>query len=107
MYGDSVLVIYQLNGEWETKDEKLVSYHKIIMKMIEQFEKVSFEHFPWEENYLVDALAILATVFKVNANIKAQIVKLEVRKSLVHYACVEKEPDGNPWYYDILQYLKG
>ena len=26
VYGDSTLVIYQLNGEWETKDSKLVPY---------------------------------------------------------------------------------
>ena len=26
VYGDSTLVIYQLNGEWETMDSKLVPY---------------------------------------------------------------------------------
>ena len=28
VYGDSVLVICQLNGEWETRDSKLVSYQE-------------------------------------------------------------------------------
>ena len=61
---------------------------------------------PREENYLVDALATLATMFKVNANAEAQLVKLKVRKSQAHCACVQGEPDGNPWYHDILRYIK-
>ena len=36
VYGDSALVIYQLNGEWETKDSKLVPYQESIKKLIEQ-----------------------------------------------------------------------
>ena len=23
-----------------------------------------------------------------------------------HYACIQEEPDGNPWYHDILRYVK-
>ena len=36
--------------------------------LIEQFEETTFKHLPREENYLADALATLATMFKVNAN---------------------------------------
>ena len=45
-------------------------------------------------------------MFKVNANAETQLVKLEVRESQAHYACVQEEPDENPWYYDILRYVK-
>ena len=78
VYGDSALVICQPNGEWKTRDSKLVPYQEFIKKLIEQFEEITFKHLPREENYLVDALAILATMFKVNANAKTQLVKLEV-----------------------------
>ena len=61
---------------------------------------------PREENYLADTLATLATMFKVNANVEAQLVKLEVRESQAHCACVQGEPDENPWYHDILRYIK-
>ena len=71
VYSDSALVICQLNGEWKTKDSKLVPYQEFIKGLIEQFEKITFKHFPQEENYLVDALATLATMFKVNANAEA------------------------------------
>ena len=35
VYGDSTLVICQLNGEWETKDSKLVPYQEFINGIIE------------------------------------------------------------------------
>ena len=56
--------------------------------MIEQFKDITFKHLPREENFLVDALATLATMFKVNSNAEAQLDKLEVRKSQAHYACI-------------------
>ena len=45
-------------------------------------------------------------MFKVNANAGAQLVKLEVWESQAHCACVQGEPDENPWYHDILRYIK-
>ena len=45
-------------------------------------------------------------MFKVNANAEAQLVKLEVRESQAHYACIQEEPDGNPWYHDILRNIR-
>ena len=74
--------------------------------MIEQFEEITFKHLPREENYLANTLTILATMFKVNANAETQLVKLEVRESQAHYACIHEEPDGNLWYHDILRYIK-
>ena len=35
VYGDSVLFICQLNGEWETKNSKLVPYQEFIKRLIE------------------------------------------------------------------------
>ena len=107
VYGDSGLVICQLNGEWKTRDSKLVPYQEFIKGLIEQFEEITFKHLSREENYLADALATLATMFKVNANVETQLIKLEVRESQAHYICVQGEPDGNPWYHDILRYIKG
>ena len=106
LYDDSALIIYQLNGEWETNDSKLVPYQEFIKKLIKQFENITFKHLPREKNYLVDALATLATMFKINANAETQLVKLEVRESQTHCACIQEEPDENTWYHDILRYVR-
>ena len=81
-------------------------YQEFIKRLIKEFEEITFKHLPWKENYLADALATLATMFKVNANAETQLVKLEVRESQAHYACIQEEPDGNPWYYNILRYVR-
>ena len=60
-----------MNGEWETRDSKLVPYQEFIKKLIEQFEDITFKHLSSEEIYLADALATLATMFKINANVEA------------------------------------
>jgi len=33
VYGDCALVIYQLEGEWETRDPKLISYQKLVLEL--------------------------------------------------------------------------
>ena len=106
VYSDSTLVMRQLNGEWETRNSKLVLYQEFIKKLIELFEEITFKHLPPKENYLANALATLAIMFKVNANAETQLVKLEVRKSQAHCACIQEEPDGNLWYHDILRYVR-
>ena len=89
------------------EDQRLqVPYQEFIKKLIEQFKDITFKHLPREENYLADALATLATMFKVNANAEAQIVKLKVRESQGYCACIQEEPDENPWYHDIFRYVK-
>ena len=77
-------------------DSKLEPYQEFIKGLIEQFEEIIFQYLPREENYLADALATLATMFKINANAETQLVKLEVRESQAHCTCVQGEPDGNP-----------
>ena len=42
VFGDSALVIYQLRGEWETRDTKLVKYREHIMELLGDFTEVNF-----------------------------------------------------------------
>ncbi|EOX94716.1 RNA-directed DNA polymerase (Reverse transcriptase), Ribonuclease H [Theobroma cacao] len=106
VYGDSALVIYQLRGEWETRDSKLVRYHKYVSKLIENFDEICFNHLPREENQMADALATLAAIFKVGTNVKIQPIMINLRECPAHCSSVEEEIDGKPWYHDIVHYLK-
>ena len=42
VFGDSVLVIYQLKGEWQTHDAKLMQYGKLIIVLKKEFNDISF-----------------------------------------------------------------
>ncbi|XP_058003987.1 uncharacterized protein LOC131180654 [Hevea brasiliensis] len=62
VYEDSTLIIYQVKGEWQTKDPKLVPYQKYLLELIKEFEKISFTHLSGDENQFVDALATLVAM---------------------------------------------
>ncbi|KAE8708450.1 high mobility group B protein 6-like [Hibiscus syriacus] len=106
VYGDSALVIYQLMGEWETKDPKLVEYCKLVMELVEEFEEVTFNYLPREENQMADALATLAAAFKMNEHSNMMPIEMKAYEYPTHCFNIEEEEDGNPWYYDILQYIR-
>ncbi|KAK5846502.1 hypothetical protein PVK06_002792 [Gossypium arboreum] len=66
VYGDSALVIYQLRGEWETRDPKLIIYRRVVLELLEEFDNVTFSYLPRNENQMADALATLASMIKAN-----------------------------------------
>ncbi|XP_052485139.1 uncharacterized protein LOC128040431 [Gossypium raimondii] len=64
VYEDSALVIYQLKGERETRDPKLISYRKLVLELIEKFDDITFCYLPGDENQMADALATLASIIR-------------------------------------------
>ena len=106
VYGDSTLVIYQLREDWLTRDSKMILYHKLAMEMVDKFEVINFEYLPREEIQMADALATLAAMFQINSNDEVQLIYMNIKEELSHYSHIEKEVDGKPWYYDVLQYVK-
>ncbi|RDY07273.1 Retrovirus-related Pol polyprotein, partial [Mucuna pruriens] len=62
VFGDSALVIYQLRGEWEMRDAKLIPYHDHVREIVTAFDMVTFHHIPREENQMEDALTTLSVM---------------------------------------------
>ncbi|PKI59574.1 hypothetical protein CRG98_020037 [Punica granatum] len=62
VFGDSMLTIFQILGQWKTKDAKLVLYHEYLEKLTENFENISFTYTPRMTNQFADALAALASM---------------------------------------------
>jgi ribonuclease HI len=50
VYGDSMLIICQTKGEWQTKDEKLKPYQEYLSKLAENFEEIEFNHLGRDKN---------------------------------------------------------
>ena len=106
VYGDSMLVIYQLRREWKTRDSRLFLYHKHITERIKYFNEINFNHLPREENKMADALVTLATMFRANSSDEVQPIRMRLKETSTHYAQIEDKADGKPWYYDIQCYTK-
>ncbi|KAE8716368.1 PCF11P-similar protein 4 [Hibiscus syriacus] len=107
VFDDSALIIYQLRGEWMTRDSKLIEYKNLVMELINEFEEISFTYLPREENQMADTLATLAAMFKAYDQSRMMPIRMSIKEMPAHcFNIEEEEDDGLPWYYDILQYVK-
>ncbi|KAK9017849.1 hypothetical protein V6N11_000850 [Hibiscus sabdariffa] len=106
VFGDSLVVIRQIRGEWETRDLKLVEYQKLILELAREFEDITFAYLPREDNRIADALATLAALFEAGIRSEMMPIQMQIFESPAHCCEIEEEVDGNPWYYDILRYMK-
>ena len=61
MFSDSRLVIDQVKGELEAKDERLQGYLNQIRNLQKKFESFDLQHIPRGGNTHADSLATLAT----------------------------------------------
>ena len=96
MYGDSMLIICQVNGEWQTKEEKLRSYQEYLAKLVGEVEEIEFTHLEREGNHFTNALTILASMARIEFGHKVELVHIDIRNNPAHRNSIEGEIDGNP-----------
>ena len=58
---DSKLVIGQINGDYEAKEERMQKYLKLVKHLIQEFEGVEFEQVPRSQNTAADEISKLAS----------------------------------------------
>ena len=64
IHGDSQLVIHQVNDVYQTKDEKLIPYKRMVDDLKKYFISITFEQIPRMENKVADAVATLSTLLQ-------------------------------------------
>ncbi|XP_012481008.2 uncharacterized protein LOC105795905 [Gossypium raimondii] len=106
VYKDSALVIYQIRRDWEVRDLKLIKYHDLVVELIKEFKETTFNYLPQEENQLADALATLASMFEANRYTEIMPLQMSIYEVPAHYFSIENAPVGQPWFHDILEYIK-
>lgn len=106
VYGDLALIVSQVRGNWETRDRKLNPYREHVMKLIPYFDEIICHYVPRDENKLEDALATLASMFKVKWRNKVPSVHIEHLDELAYYLATKEESDGKPWFHDIKMYVE-
>jgi ribonuclease HI len=57
VYGDSMLVVKQVNGDWRCKKEHLKKLRKEASDLMNSFDSIELVHIPREENAEVDKLS--------------------------------------------------
>ncbi|XP_065636337.1 uncharacterized protein LOC136070380 [Quercus suber] len=99
--GDSQLIIGQVNGMFETKEERMRKYLNRVMRLIKKFEKVSFVQIPREENMEADVLAREAPAREAIDNFD----EIQYMPSVDIPKILQVE-DRENWMAPIVSYLK-
>ncbi|KAJ9547969.1 LOW QUALITY PROTEIN: hypothetical protein OSB04_020512 [Centaurea solstitialis] len=99
---DSLLVVNQINGEFQAKDSKMISYLKIAKDKIARFDKFSIEQIPRDLNMQADALANLGSAFNEPTLESVPIIHL-MSPTIEEVQMIEENHD---WSNDIWNYLK-
>ncbi|XP_070010655.1 uncharacterized protein [Nicotiana sylvestris] len=104
--GDSGLIIRQTQGEWETRDVKLIPYRQHVEDLGKRFKSIEFRYIPHCHNELADALATLASMLPYPDNAHIDPLEIQIRERHGYFNMVEAEPNIQPLYHDIKTFLK-
>ena len=86
IFGDSMLVINQLIGEYECKDDILRIYHEECLQLLREFKKVTIEHVPKFYNSDANRLAQHASGYRLIGTVLAlELVADDRRKEITDY----------------------
>ncbi|XP_070020626.1 uncharacterized protein [Nicotiana sylvestris] len=94
--GDSDLLVYQIQEEWETRDLKLIPYRQCLHDLCQRFRSIDFRHIPRIHNEVVDALATLASMLHHSDKALVDTLHIQVRDQDAYCNVVEEEIDGGP-----------
>ncbi|XP_070003193.1 uncharacterized protein [Nicotiana sylvestris] len=104
--GDSYLIIRQAQGEWETRDVKLIPYKQHVEDLSKRFKSIEFRYIPHCHNELADALATLASMLPYPGNAHIDPLEIQIRERHGYCNTIEVAPNTQPWYHDIKKFLK-
>ena len=96
VFGDSNMVLRQIQGKRKTRDVKLRPYHEYLELLVGRFDDLRYTHLPRAQNQFFNALATLASMITIPAD-------ATVRPLLIDDIELD---DGFPWYHDIYHFLR-
>ncbi|XP_077222150.1 uncharacterized protein LOC143855994 [Tasmannia lanceolata] len=99
VYGDSLLLIYETNGKWLTKEDRLIPYHPYLMSLMKIFHNISFTYICRLRNRFADALATLASMVDILVGVKGTPPEASLKEkralqklaSRVQLLCVDED----------------
>lgn len=102
---DSQLVVNQISGAYQAKDEQLARYLRLFAGMKSVFSKLKVEHVPHEQNVRADLLAKLAST-KRPGNNRSVIQETIKRPSIDVEATLQIVAACEDWRRPIMDYLE-
>ncbi|XP_077252462.1 uncharacterized protein LOC143891838 [Tasmannia lanceolata] len=100
VFGDSILIICQTNGNWKTRESKLIPYNFYLESLAKKFKNITFTHLSRTKNHFADALATLASMLDISETMEVQPLAVRSQWAPAHVNAIEisaRCPDGKPW----------
>ncbi|XP_070026154.1 uncharacterized protein [Nicotiana sylvestris] len=88
--GDSDLLVHQIQGEWETRDLKVIPYRQCLHDLCQRFRSIAFWHIPRIRNEVADALATLASMLHHPDKTYVDPLHIQVRDQHAYCNMVEE-----------------
>ena len=106
IFGDSMLVINQLIGEYECKYDILRVYHEVCLQLLKEFKKVTIEHVPKFYNSDANRLAQHASGYRpIESMLTLELAAEDWRREITDYL---KDPSKKIRFQATnMCYLKG
>jgi ribonuclease HI len=89
-FGDSDLVVYQVSGEWDTKDANMASYRFYVQQLSGFFEGCEFHHVPRANNDEADWLSKIGST--------KQDIPGGVSLEIIHKPSIKPSPESPSIY---------
>jgi ribonuclease HI len=110
LYGDSLVVIIQINKEWDCSNDSMGKYCTAVRKLEDKFEGLEFHHVERDCNAVADALSKLGSSWtQVPPGVFVQEVsRLSISRDRVEEcnALSQPESDSDDWREPIIKYIK-
>ncbi|XP_075083510.1 uncharacterized protein LOC142167250 [Nicotiana tabacum] len=104
--GNSDILIHHVQGEWSTKNIKILPYLHYINELCKKFTKIEFKHVPKIQNEFAGDLATLSSMIQHPDKNYVDPIEVEIKDQHAYWFHVDEEPDGKPWYHDIKKFLE-
>jgi ribonuclease HI len=110
VYGDSLVVISQINKEWDCSNDSMGKYCKAVRKLEYKFEGLEFHHVERERNAAADALSKLGSSrTQVPSGVFVQEVphpSISLDRAEECNVLNQPESDFDDWREPIIRYIK-
>ncbi|XP_070050538.1 uncharacterized protein [Nicotiana tomentosiformis] len=95
--GDSDFLIHPVQGEWSTKNVKILPYLHYVNELCKKFTKIEFKYVPKIQNEFADVLAALSSMIHHPYKNYIGPIEIEIKDQHVYCFHVNEEPYGKPW----------
>ena len=100
---DSQLVINQIQGEYQTKDEMLLKYLTQVQNLCLKFLQVKFEHVPRERNARANLLAKLASTKKSGNN--KTVIQETISRPSINLVRIHNVETSETWMQPLMDFM--